>query len=86
MIKQYIIKRLLSLTRSDIIEWAGTVIAIVGALILAANIDLNWWAYWLFLASNVAFMIVMYPLKRWGLFSLNLFYFAINVWGLIRWY
>jgi hypothetical protein len=68
------------------VEWAGTAMAVLGSIIIASNIGLNWWGYWAFLASTIAFMIVTYPLKLWAIFSLNLFYFVINVWGLIRWH
>ena len=39
---------------SDVFEWVGTVCGITGAALIASNVRLSPWGWWLFLLSSVS--------------------------------
>lgn len=67
----------------------GTVAAatgMVGAILIAANLDVVIWGYVLFLISSSATLVLLWNDKgHRPLLALNIFYVGVNIFGIIRW-
>lgn len=67
------------------LEWLGAIFGILGATLLAANIDISGYGWIAFYVSNcfwIAFAIIE---KLWGLFWMQIVFSATSTLGVIRW-
>ena len=73
-------------TSTKILEWGGVITAILYSLLIALNIDLEFFGFSLLLLS--AFMIGLWSLIEnfKGILFLQLFYALAAIIGMIRWY
>lgn len=68
------------------LDWVGALSGIIGALIIASNIGINWIGYIIFLVSSLCYSYLGWKVNRKGLMVMNLFFIVINIIGLIRWF
>ncbi len=70
---------------TEALKIIGTIVGIGGALLIALNVDLNFWGFAVFLVSSVSLLAVSIATKD-RLYSL-LFaaYTGVNVVGIVRW-
>jgi len=59
--------------------------AIIGAALLAFNIDESKWGYLAFLISSSSGIYVGIKQNVWSLTALNLFFTVVNIIGVYRW-
>jgi len=76
----------LKLSLDKLLEITGATLAIVGALLIALNLDISKYAFILFLIGGPLMSYVLWKNKLWWLLSLQGVYFATNVLGVIRWF
>lgn len=69
-----------------LVDWVGAVSGIMGAIIIASNIGVNWIGYVVFLVSSVCYSYLGWKVNRKGLMTMNLLFIVINIIGLIRWF
>ncbi|WGK63483.1 hypothetical protein QAO71_17080 (plasmid) [Halopseudomonas sp. SMJS2] len=69
-----------------ITEWVGTVLGISGALLIASNVKLSAWGWWLFLISSLSWCLYATLQSAWGLLTLNSFFVLSNALGILRWW
>lgn len=67
------------------LEWFGTIITIIGSLIMATRVAQPKYAWLLWIVSNVVFMILFFESKQMGLLSLHIIGFVINSMGFYQW-
>jgi nicotinamide riboside transporter PnuC len=67
-----------------VFEWIGAICGIAGAALIASNVRLSPWGWWLFLTSSVSLRIYAAAAGAWGILSLNLCFVLTNLLGLIR--
>jgi len=73
------------MSKLGIIELIGTILALIGATLLAFNIGVSKYAYLFFISAAPFLCMVCYKNKLWGFLGLQAAYFTINVIGLINW-
>lgn len=69
-----------------IADYAGAIFGIIGALLIALNINLNWLGYIVFFISSLCFSYVGFYSNKRGLLVMSLVYIIINVIGFIQWF
>lgn len=67
------------------LEWIGSALAIVGALMLASNTGINFEGYIVMIVSNVMVCAAVVQKKMWGLLLMFIFYNMVNLWALTNW-
>jgi hypothetical protein len=67
-------------------EWFSVVLLLIGASLLALNISSTKWAFPILGVSRLWLTILMYKKKDHPMFIMNLFYFIIDIVGIIRWF
>jgi len=81
------LKRLIqSTSKIDLIEWAGSLLAIIGALLIAANVHLEVLAFSIYLVSNLLLIIFSWQKKHYGILIMTVVFVIINFVGIIRWF
>lgn len=79
-------KRIIQLvSSSNFIEWAGSIFAILGAILIALNIKLEIVAFCVYIISNILISIFAYRKKQNGILLMSMTFVIINVIGIIRW-
>lgn len=66
------------------IEWGGALIAIVGALVMSLNRQWSWFAWPLWILSNLVLLVPMVQGAHWGMVVMQVAFLAVNVNGLLR--
>ena len=74
------------MTRDKILEWSGVGTAIVYSLIVAMNIDLEFFGFMLLLISAILIGLWAYFGKHKGILFLQIFYATAGIIGMVRWY
>jgi hypothetical protein len=69
---------------NEVFEWVGTFCGITGAGLIASNVRLSPWGWWLFLASSLSLCGYGVSVGAYGILLLNLCFVATNLLGLIR--
>lgn len=67
-----------------IIEWFGALLAIAGALIMSMNLRWSWYAWPVWILSNVVLIIPMIGGEHWGMVTMQIAFLAVNLNGLLR--
>lgn len=81
------LKRLTQLiSNSDKVEWAGSLLAIVGAILIALNMHLEIFAFLVYLVSNTLLIIFAVRKKHHGILIMTLCFVIINIIGIVRWF
>lgn len=75
-----------SISSNNLIEWLGSFFAIIGALLIAANIHMEVLAFSIYLLSNALLAIFSWRKKHYGILIMTLFFVIINFVGIIRWF
>ena len=73
-------------SKSRVFEWLGVVTAIFYSLLVAANIGAEFIGFTLLLTSSALIGIWAYIGKHKGILSLQFFYAAAGIIGMIRWF
>ncbi|HEJ4407792.1 TPA: nicotinamide mononucleotide transporter [Pseudomonas aeruginosa] len=68
----------------DVLEWTGTICGIAGATLIASNVRLSPWGWWLFLASSLILSLYGLLIGAYGIMLLNLCFVMTNLLGLGR--
>ena len=66
-------------------EYIATAIVLIGAILIALNTDMSKYGFILFLIGGPILAWVCYSNKLWGLVTLQVAYFLINVLGVFKW-
>lgn len=81
------LKRLIqSISKDELIEWSGSFLAIVGAMLIAANIHMEVAAFVIYLGSNLLLSIFSWRKRHYGILIMTLIFVIINLIGIIRWF
>lgn len=68
------------------LEWVGSGLAIIGAILIALNIHLEVLAFAIYLVSNLFLLAFAYEKKHYGILIMTLTFVIINFIGIIRWF
>ncbi len=68
----------------EVLEWTGTICGIAGATLIASNVRLSPWGWWLFLASSLIICLYGLLIGVYGVALLNLCFVITNCLGLWR--
>jgi len=68
----------------QVLEWVGSICGIAGAALIASNIRLSPWGWWLFFFSSVSLSLYAAVAGAWGILLLNLAFVITNLLGLAR--
>jgi nicotinamide riboside transporter PnuC len=68
----------------EVLEWTGTICGIAGAALIASNVRLSPWGWWLFLASSLILSLYGLLIGAYGIMLLNLCFVMTNLLGLAR--
>ncbi len=66
-------------------DWIGSLLGIVGSILLAFNIEISGYAWIIFLISNFIWMHFAIKRRIWSLLSMQIGYAIIDSFGLYRW-
>jgi len=66
-------------------RWFTTIVGIMGALLIASNIDTSKYAFLLFLVSSTLWGIAAYSMKDYALLLLQIVFVVIDTYGIFRW-
>lgn len=69
---------------NEVLEWTGTACGIAGATLIASNVRLSPWGWWLFLMSSLSMAVYAVLIGAYGLMLLNICFVATNCLGLVR--
>ena len=67
-------------------DFWGTVFGILGAMLLALNIGLNWIAFILFLINSILYIIYGKQSNNKNIITLNVVYFILNLIGIYNYW
>lgn len=67
------------------LEWLGAILALSGSFILASHKLKPTFTWYLWLGSNICYILYFYKFNQQGLFLMNIFGFLINLFGLYQW-
>lgn len=70
------------MTTEKLLEWAGAMLGIAGSALLAAKIG---WGFAAFLTSNLLWIAFGLKQRTWGLLTMQGFFTATSVAGLVNW-
>lgn len=73
------------MTTSGVLEWAGSILAVSAAVLLALNITISPWAYVGYLASSLLLTAWGLRKKAYGIAWQNSVFVIINLLGIYRW-
>lgn len=66
-------------------EWFGSIAGILGALLLAANIQYSGYGWLLFLVSNIAWIVYALQSKIKSMLIMQLVFTSTSLIGIFRW-
>lgn len=66
------------------LQWAGAVVGLVGAFLLALNTSVSRWGWLAFLGSNILILLFTGSVGLWGFFTMQVGFTATSVLGLWR--
>lgn len=66
-------------------KWVGTVAGVAGAVLIALNLGMVIYGFWLYLISSVLWTAVGWVQRETSLFVLQGAFTAINILGIYRW-
>ncbi|MFL1449227.1 nicotinamide mononucleotide transporter [Pseudomonas tritici] len=69
---------------NEVLEWTGTICGIAGAALIASNVRLSPWGWWLFLISSLALTCYGVLIGAYGIMSLNICFVLTNCLGIAR--
>lgn len=69
--------------KDHILEWSAMFLSVLGALLISVKILQG---YYVWLIANVLWMFFAKKHKHYGLLTMAISYFIINVIGIIRWH
>lgn len=69
---------------NEILEWTGTICGIAGATLIASNVRLSPWGWWLFLTSSLSLCVYGMLIGAYGIMLLNVCFVGTNCLGLAR--
>lgn len=69
----------------DLYEWFGSILAIIGAILIALNIHLEILAFVIYIVSNILLIKFSTKKKHYGILIMSLTFVIINMIGIIRW-
>ena len=72
--------------RNNILEWSGVITAIVYSLLIAFNIGVELFAFFLLLISAILIGLWSFIENHRGILFLQLFYATAGIIGMIRWF
>ena len=67
------------------IEWTGSIIGLIGALLLALNNDWSKYGFVVFLLSNVCWVLYGYKTNSWGMLVMQMGFTIISAYGIYSW-
>lgn len=67
---------------NELLWWTGTVSGIAGATLIASNVRLLPWGWWLFLISSLSMDVYAVKISSYGLMLLNICFVATKCLGL----
>lgn len=67
------------------VEWAGSIIGLIGASLLATNSPLSGYGFVAFLISNCCWIYFGYKTKSHGLLTMQAGFTLTSVLGIARW-
>lgn len=73
------------MSRVKQLELLATALAITGAIWLALNLPTSPFAFLLYLASTIIFVVVFAEERRWSMVALNSVFLATNLLAIYRW-
>ncbi|MBA1280432.1 hypothetical protein [Stutzerimonas stutzeri] len=65
-------------------EWIGSACGIAGAALIASNVRLSPWGWWLFLVSSLSLCAYGVAVEAWGILALNVCFVLTNITGIVR--
>lgn len=68
-----------------LLEWSGSILGLIGAWLLAANVDQSRFGYVAFLASSLLLLWYSVRARAWGLLMMQLGFVGANTLGVARW-
>ncbi|MEK6881233.1 MAG: nicotinamide mononucleotide transporter [Nanoarchaeota archaeon] len=68
--------------RHHVIEWSASVLSIIGALFISLQ---YFQGYYIWIVANILWMIFAFKHKHYGLLTMAISYFIINLIGIMRW-
>jgi hypothetical protein len=66
------------------VEWAGSVLALLGAFLLATNSRVSRWGWGAFLCSNVLLIVLAISIGRWGFLTMQIGFLGTSILGIWR--
>lgn len=72
------------MTADLVLEWAGSVLALIGAFVLALNVPISRYGWVAFLLSNVVLIAFAYVIGRNGLLLMQCGFLVTSLVGLAR--
>lgn len=72
--------------KSKVYEYLGSVLGILGAVLVAINIEESKYGFILFLLSSIVLMIFSKMQRLSGLFIMQFVFMGINAIGIYRWF
>ena len=72
--------------RNNILEWSGVITAIVYSLLIAFNIGVELFAFFLLLISAILIGLWSFIENHKGILFLQLFYATAGIVGMFRWF
>nr|CRH04937.1 conserved protein of unknown function [Candidatus Magnetococcus massalia] len=74
------------MTRLDLYKWVGTITGISAALLMALNIPISRYAFFLYLTSSISWGIASIQMRDKPLLYLQIAFLLVNVVGIYRWF
>jgi hypothetical protein len=74
------------MTLTLICEWLGCITGVIGSALLAANTTSSRWGFVWYLASNSLWVAFAVSTAAWGLFTMQIVFTAVSLYGVRRWF
>lgn len=69
----------------DLVQWPAMLVTVLAAWLVGSRAEnRRWWGFWLFLLSNVLWIVWGWHTKAWALLVLQLALAALNIRGATR--
>jgi len=72
--------------KKNFLEWFGVITAIIYSLLVAANIGLEFFGFFLLFVSALSICVWAYLGSHKGILVLQFFYVSAAILGMIRWF
>ena len=70
----------------NILRWIGTIMGVIGAILVASNTDLSKYGFLAFLVSAILWATVAQIIKDRALLSLQITFMCVDLFGIYRWF